>query len=122
MANVANFAVVRDVWTSTELEEGIDFEIPSTIDRGKRSLLTFMLRVHTDGVLRITLRINGKKVWTWVLEDYDGWGAYQEVVDDGVLHPGTNTVSFDFDADAGGAFDYTAIFFSDMVVWWRDLV
>ena len=119
MGNVANFSVVRDAWTHEALSNGIDFDVPSTIDLDKRSVLSFMLNVYVEGDMSINLRINGTKVWNWTFENYKRWGLYQEVVAKGVVRPGTNTISFDADLTSGGSFDFGSVEFSDIVVWWR---
>lgn len=120
MGNRANFRVVADSWKHDDLRNGIDFEIPSTIDSSKKSLLSFMLDVTVNGSVKFSLRINGKKVWTGNFENVWRWSNFQEALEASDLRVGTNTVSFEYESSSNGDFDYSSVRFSDIVIWWRE--
>jgi len=116
MARVADYSIVADGWVVQGVQDTVNFEVPSTIDAGSRSILGFMLEVDNLDDLTLTLRLNGTKVWTW---NYSGGSHlpvrfFQEVVAAGVLKAGTNT--FSFDSSTGEAH---FVQLSDIVVWWQ---
>jgi len=119
MGNIGNFSVVRDDWSHDALRNGIDVDVPNHIDLDKRSVLSFMLSVLVEGSVGFSLRINGTKVWNATFLNTNRWGQFQEVIAAGVVRPGINTVSFEYDGSSDGRFDFSGVKFSDIVIWWR---
>ena len=117
MGNVANFTVIRDAWNQ-DLYDGVDFEVQSAIDTDRRAVLTFMLHNYSEGDATVTLRINGKKVWTWSFSE-DKTRFYQEVLAADVIHPGTNRINCEVYRNDDGRFDFAAAELSDIVLWYR---
>ena len=116
MARVADYSIISDAWVVEATDDTVNFEVPSNIDAGSRSILGFMLDVDNWDDMTLTLRMNGTKVWEW---NYSGESAhpvrfFQEVIGAGVLKPGTNVFSFE---SSSGDFRYVAL--SDIVVWWQ---
>lgn len=117
MGNVANFTVIRDAW-NTDLYDGVDFSVQSVIDTERRSVLTFMLHNFSEGDATVSIRINGKKVWTWTFSE-PKTRFYQEVLGTDVLRPGTNRINCETSVGSDGSFDFAGFEFSDIVVWYR---
>ena len=116
MARVADYSIVADGWVVEATQDTRNFEVPSTIDAGSRSILGFMLDVYNLDDMTLTLRLNGTKVWTW---SYSGGSSlpvrfFQEVIPAGVVKSGTNVFSFD---SSSGEKRFVAL--SDIVVWWQ---
>lgn len=116
MARVADYSIVADGWVVEATQDTRNFEVPSTIDAGSRSILGFMLDVANQESLTLTLRMNGTKVWTW---HYSGGSShpvrfFQEVIPAGVLKPGTNVFSIDSSSS-----EKWFVQLSDIVVWWQ---
>jgi hypothetical protein len=116
MPRVADYSIVADGWVIAGVQDTRNFEVPSTIDAGSRSILGFMLDVENQDDMTITLRLNGTKVWTW---SYSGASShpvrfFQEVVAAGVVKPGTNV--FSIDTSSG---EKRFVQLSDIVVWWQ---
>ena len=114
MARVADYSIVTDNWVVEATQDTINFEVPSTIDAGSRSVLGFMLQVHNLDDMTLTLRMNGTKVGTWNFSDGKRLQFFQEVIGAGVVKPGTNV--FSFESSSG---DATFVQISDAVVWWQ---
>lgn len=114
MAKVADYSIVVDRWLFEGTESHMPFYVPSNIDKGSRSILGFMLDVWNVDDLRLTVRINGKKVWARKFPDGRRWQFVQEVIASGVVKSGTNKFSFKSSSD-----DYNSVLLSDVVVWWK---
>lgn len=114
MAKVADYSIVADRWLVEVKESTMNFNVPSNIDKGSRSILGFMLEVWNVDDLRLTLRINGKKVWARKFPDGRRWQFVQEVIASGVVKSGTNKFSFNSSSD-----DFRFVQLSDIVVWWK---
>ena len=117
MGNAANFTVIRDAWT-TGLNEGVDFEVSSTIDTARKTVLTFMLDNFSHGDVGIVIRINGKKVWNWSYTS-EQVQMYQEVIEEGVIRAGTNRINCEQSLNDDGSLDFAGFQFSDIVLWYR---
>jgi hypothetical protein len=115
MARVADYSIVTNAWVIEAAQHSINFDVPSNIDPGSRSILTFMLQVYHLDDMTLVVRINGSEVWNWTYTgDSKTVMFFQEVVAAGVVKPGTNIFSFHTTTD-----DATAVQFSDVVVWWQ---
>jgi predicted aldo/keto reductase-like oxidoreductase len=113
MARVADYSIVTDAWVIEAAQHSINFDVPSNIDPGSRSVLNFMLSVDHIDDMTLVVRINSSEVWNWTYKgDSQTVMFFQEVVSAGVVKPGTNTFSFHTTTD-----DATAVQFSDVVVW-----
>jgi hypothetical protein len=116
MARVADYSIIADGWVVEANKDTVNFEVPSNIDAGSRSILGFMLDVHNLDDMTLTIRVNGTKVWTW---HYSGGSShpvryFQEVIPAGVVKPGMNV--FSFDSSSG---DVRFVQLSDIVIWWQ---
>ena len=116
MPRVADYSIISDVWVVEATQDTVNFEVPSNVDAGSRSILGFMLDVDNLDDMTLTLRMNGTKVWEW---SYSGGSSlpvryFQEVISAGVVKSGTNVFSFE---SSSGDFRYVAL--SDIVVWWQ---
>jgi len=114
MARVADYSIIADGWVVEATQDTVNFEVPSTIDAGSRSILGFMLEVDNLDDLTLTLRLNGTKVWTWSYSEGDRVRFFQEVIAAGVVKPGANV--FSFESSSG---DFRFVQLSDIVVWWQ---
>lgn len=114
MARVADYSIIADGWVVEATQDTINFEVPSTIDAGSRSILGFMLKTWNEDDMTLTLRLNGAKVWTWNYSDGERVQYFQEVIAAGVVRPGANV--FSFDSSSG---DFRLVQLSDIVVWWQ---
>ena len=117
MGNAANFTVIRDAWT-TGLNEGVDFEVSSTIDTARKTVLTFMLDNFSNADASIVIRINGKKVWDWSYTS-EQKRMYQEVIEEGVIRAGTNRINCEQSLNEDGSLGFAGFQFSDVVLWYR---
>jgi len=114
MARVADYSIIADGWVVEAAQDTINFEVPSTIDAGSRSILGFMLKTWNEDDMTLTLRLNGAKVWSWNYSDGERVQYFQEVIAAGVVKPGANV--FSFDSSSG---DFRLVQLSDIVVWWQ---
>ena len=112
MTRVADYSIVADGWVVETAQDTRTFDVPSNIDVGSRSVLSFMLQAEHSDDMSLTVRLNGIEVWNW---NYTGDSRhvqfFQEVVAAGVVKPGKNTLSFD---SSSGETPYVAL--SDIVV------
>jgi hypothetical protein len=113
MPRVADYSIIADGWVLEFSQNSINFEVPSTIDAGSRSILGFMLHVECLGDMTLTLRINGTKVWDWNFPEGKYTRFFQEVIDAGLVKSGTNV--FSFQSTSG----ITYVKLSDIVLWWQ---
>lgn len=114
MARVADYSIIADGWVVEASQDTINFEVPSTVDAGSRSVLGFIIQVNNLDDTDMTLRLNGQKVWTWHYSEGKRIMFFQEVIGAGILKPGTNV--FSFDSSSG---DFRFVQLSDIVVWWQ---
>jgi hypothetical protein len=114
MARVADYSIVSDAWVVEFNQDTINFDVPSNIDAGSRSILGFMVQVDNSDDLTLTLRMNGTKVWTWNFPEGNRIMFFQEVIPAGSVKPGKNVFSFD-----GNSADFNFVQLSDIVVWWQ---
>ncbi len=114
MARVADYSIIADGWVVQATQDTINFQVPSNIDAGSRSILGFMLHVNNLDDLTLTLRLNGTKVWNWNYTGGNRFQFFQEVVGAGVVKPGENV--FSFESSSG---DFHLVELSDIVVWWQ---
>ena len=114
MPRVADYSVISDHWVLERDKDTITFFVPSNIDAGSRSVLTFMLHTGTYDKTTLVLRMNGTEVWTWNFPHGERVSFFQEVIPDGVVKPGENV--FSFDSSSGVA---RMVRLSDVVVWWQ---
>lgn len=115
MQRVASFSVVSDAWVVEAIQNTISFDVPSHLDSGSQSVLSFMLDISCSENTSLILRMNGLRVWHWnYSEDTRLVQNYQEVLNPGVLRAGTNV--FSFDSSSG---DVRFLQLSDIVVWWQ---
>jgi hypothetical protein len=117
MARVADYAIIADGWHVEGFDSTtMNFEVPSNIDNGSRSVLGFMMKVENFDDLTLRLKINGTQVWSWSVSGSSDYPArfFQEVVAAGVVNPGTNTFSFHSSSD-----DYRFTELSDIVIWFQ---
>jgi hypothetical protein len=116
MARVADYAIVTDSWVLEMDKHSLNFEVPSNIDGGSRSVLGFMLQVgHLDD-MKLTLKLNDKEIWNWNYEgsDTNTLQYFQEVVDAGRVKGGKNVFSFHSTSE-----DATFVQLSDIVLWFQ---
>jgi hypothetical protein len=115
MARVADYSIVADGWVVEATQDTRTFEVPSNVDAGTRSVLSFMIQAWHSDDMSLSVRLNGTKVWDW---NYTGDSRhvqfFQEVVEAGLVKPGTNTLSFE---SSSGDYRYVAL--SDIVVLWQ---
>jgi len=115
MPKVADYSIVTDAWVIEAAQHTINFEIPSNIDAGSRSILGFMLDIYHLDSMNLTLHLNGTKVWSRGFPgDSERVHFFQEVIAAGVVKPGTNALTFDTTSS-----DATAVQLSDVVIWWQ---
>ena len=116
MGNAANFTVIRDNWT--DLLEGANFDVQSTVDTARHTVLTFMLNNASSADVGVVIKINGRQVWHW---NYSSKKVqmYQEVIGEDVIHAGTNTIKCEVTLKEHGGLDFSAIALSDIVLWYR---
>jgi hypothetical protein len=114
MARVADYSIIADGWVLEKDKDTVNFDVPSNIDAGSRSILNFMLQEGNLDDMTLTLRMNGTKVWTFSASDGDRLGFFQEVIPAGSVKPGKNV--FSFESSSG---DATFVQLSDIVVWWQ---
>jgi hypothetical protein len=115
MPRVADYSIISDSWVVEANQDTIDFEVPSNIDKGSRTILGFMFQAHHLDDMNVELRINGTKVWSWTWSgDAKRVGYFQEVVAKGLVEPGGNTLNFGSDSD-----EVTFFQLSDIVLWWQ---
>lgn len=116
MARVADYSIVSDAWVLEMNQDTVNFNVPSNIDAGSRSILSFMLNVGHIEDMSLTLRLNGTNVWSWNWSGSNSNRLYhfQEVIAAGVVKPGANV--FSFDSSSG---DARFVQLSDIVVWWQ---
>lgn len=114
MALLADYAIIADQWVVERIEDTINFEVPGNIDKGSRSVLGFMLEVRNLDDLGISVRLNGTKVWEWKYGDGKRIQFFQEVIEAGVAHAGTNV--FSFETSSG---DVRLTKLSDIVLWFQ---
>ena len=114
MARVADYSIVSDAWVVEFNQDTINFDVPSNIDAGSRSILGFMVQVDNSDDLTLTLRMNGTKVWTWNFPEGNRIMFFQEVIQAGSVKPGKNVFSFD-----SNSADFNFVQLSDIVVWWQ---
>jgi hypothetical protein len=114
MPRVADYSIIADGWVVEASKDTINFEVPSNVDAGSRSILSFMLHVDNLDDTTLTLRMNGTAVWNWNYSDGNRVRHFQEVIPAGVVKPGTNV--FSFDSSSG---DFRLVELSDIVVWWQ---
>ena len=117
MGNAANFTVIRDAWT-TDLNEGVDFTVQSTLDTSRSSVLSFIVDNFSHGDASVAIRINGKKVWNWSFTSRQV-RMFQEVIGNDVLRPGTNRIHVEMHRNESGSLDFAGFQFSDVVLWYR---
>jgi len=111
MPRVADYSIVADAWTNGG---EIEFTIPDNFEPSNRCVLTFMLRSNGLDDVRVTLRLNGNRIWDWRFgEDDVPAQAFQEVVAAGIARAGKNVLSFDI--NSGPA----SLELSDVVFWWQ---
>lgn len=116
MARVADYSIIADGWVVEANQDTINFNVPSTIDAGSRTVLGFMLKVGNLDDMTLKLRINGTEVWNWSWSGSSDDPArfFQEVVAAGVVKPGANV--FSFDSSSG---DFRFVELSDIVITWQ---
>lgn len=113
MARVADYSIIADGWVLERDKDTIDFEVPSNIDAGSRSILGFMLLHDSEDEMSLTLRMNGTEVWEYNFSSGRRLRSFLEVIGAGIVKPGKNVFSFQ---SSGG---YTMVKLSDIVVWWQ---
>jgi len=112
---VADYSIITDAWVIEAAQHAIDFEIPSSINPESRCILGFMLDTcHLDS-MNLTLHLNGANVWSKGFSgDSERVHYFHEVIDPGIVKPGTNTLTFETTSN-----DAPAVKLSDVVVWWQ---
>lgn len=114
MAKVADYSIIADAWAIEGIKNKIEFEVPSNIDAGSRSILGFMLQLGSIEDMTLTLKMNGEKVWSWNFPDGQQLRFFQEVIPAGLLKPGTNNFTFHSTSESA-----RFVQLSDIVVWWQ---
>jgi hypothetical protein len=116
MATVADYSIIADAWVVEVNQNTLNFNVPSNVDPGSRSILGFMLKVNAFDTLYLKIRLNGIEVWSWHCEGGGDFPIrfFQEVVPAGAVKPGKNVFSFDSNSGATNV-----VMVSDVVVWWQ---
>lgn len=114
MPKVADYSIIADGWVVEATQDTVNFDVPSNIDTGSRSILGFMLEVDNLDDMTLTLRLNGTKVWNWNYSSGDRVMYFQEVVAAGVVKAGANV--FSFDSSSG---DFRFVQLSDITLLWQ---
>lgn len=116
MAQIADYTIVTDSWFEVLEEDTIEFNVPSNIDKGARSILGFMIDIHHNDDAKVAVRLNGTQVWNWsYVGNVDERAQFfQEVVSAGLLKAGANKLRFRATSDEG-----MNLKFSDVVFWWQ---
>jgi hypothetical protein len=115
MARVADYSIIADAWVLERDQDTIMFDVPATINKESRSVLSFMLQTGHLEDMSLTIRLNGTEVWNWRYGgNCDHTQFFQEVVASGVVKAGTNKLRFVSSSD-----DARFVQLSDIVLLWQ---